>query len=173
MRISDWSSDVCSSDLYHLYYKAPDWIGPKVARALRIPYVVAEASVAYKRASGPWAASHRAVLEALGQAAAVISLNPLDAKLIPDPSTLRPLKPFIDTAPYDAVRPLRDDYRAVLASEQQLDPDLPWLLAAAMMRPGAKLKSYQILAQALRAIDRQSVGTGKSVSGQVDIGGRR
>ncbi|MGF1631943.1 MAG: glycosyltransferase family 4 protein [Kiloniellaceae bacterium] len=137
---------------YHLYYKAPDWIGPKVARALRIPYVVAEASVAYKRASGPWAASHRAVLEALDLAAAVVTLNPLDAKLIPDQSKVRALKPFIDTAPYEAVRPLRDDYRAVLASEQQLDPDLPWLLAVAMMRPGDKLKSYQILAQALRAI---------------------
>src|SRR3546814_3824926 len=65
---------------------------------------------------------------------------------------VRPLKPFIDTAPFDAVRPLRGDYRSALASEQQLDPDLPWLLAAAMMRPGDKLKSYQILAQALRAI---------------------
>ncbi|HEY9538316.1 MAG TPA: glycosyltransferase family 4 protein [Kiloniellaceae bacterium] len=137
---------------YHLYYKAPDWIGPKVARALRIPYVVAEASVAYKRAAGPWAASHRVVLDALDQAAAVITLNPLDAKLIPDQTRVRPLKPFIDTAPFDAVRPLRGDYRAALASEQQLDPDLPWLLAAAMMRPGDKLKSYQILAQALRAI---------------------
>src|SRR3546814_11789422 len=29
---------------YHPYYKAPDWIGPKVARALRIPYVLAAAS---------------------------------------------------------------------------------------------------------------------------------
>ncbi|MGF1591819.1 MAG: glycosyltransferase family 4 protein [Kiloniellaceae bacterium] len=137
---------------YHLYYKAPDWIGPKVAKALRIPYVVAEASVAHKRATGPWAAGHRAVLAALDRAAAVITLNPLDAKLIPDQDKVRPLKPFIDTAPYEAVRPLRDDYRAVLASEQQLDPELPWLLAAAMMRPGDKLKSYQILAQALRAI---------------------
>lgn len=137
---------------YHLYYKAPDWIGPKVAKALKIPYVVAEASVAYKRAEGPWAASHKAVLEALDQAAAVITLNPLDAKLIPDPGKVRRLKPFLDTAPFDAVRPLRDDYRAVLASEQQLDPDLPWLLAAAMMRRGDKLKSYQVLAQALRAI---------------------
>jgi len=137
---------------YHLYYKAPDWIGPKVARALKIPYVVAEASVAHKRAGGPWAAAHRAVLEALDQAAAVITFNPLDGKLIPDQEKVCPLKPFIDTAPFDAVRPLRNDYRAVLASEQHLDPDLPWLLAAAMMRPGDKLKSYQILAQALRAI---------------------
>jgi glycosyltransferase involved in cell wall biosynthesis len=137
---------------YHLYYKAPDLIGPKVARALKIPYVVAEASVAHKRAAGPWAPAHRAVLQALEQAAAVITFNPLDGKLIPDQEKVRPLKPFIDTAPFDAVRPLRGDYRAVLASEQQLDPDLPWLLTAAMMRPGDKLKSYQILAQALRAI---------------------
>lgn len=137
---------------YHLYYKAPDWIGPKVARALRIPYVVAEASVAYKRASGPWAAGHRAVLDALDLAAAVITLNPQDGKLIPDQAKLRPVKPFLDTAPYDAVRPLREDYRAALAAEQQLDREQPWLLAVAMMRPGDKLKSYQILAQALRAI---------------------
>src|SRR5579859_5659357 len=27
---------------YHLYYKAPDWIGPAVSQALRIPYVTAE-----------------------------------------------------------------------------------------------------------------------------------
>src|SRR3546814_6631596 len=151
MRISDWSSDVCSSDLYHLYYKAPDWIGPKVARALRIPYVVAEASVAYKRAAGPWAASHRVVLDALDQAAAVITLNPLDAKLIPDQTRVRPLKPFIDTAPFDAVRPLRGDYRAAPASEQQPDPDLPWLPAAAMNPRRDMLPSYQSPSKALRA----------------------
>ena len=29
---------------YHLYYKAPDWLGPDIARALAIPYLVAEAS---------------------------------------------------------------------------------------------------------------------------------
>ncbi len=31
---------------YHLYHKAPDWIGPRVAAELDIPYVVAEASYA-------------------------------------------------------------------------------------------------------------------------------
>ncbi len=137
---------------YHLYYKAPDWIGPAVAKALKIPYVVAEASVAHKRASGPWAASHRAVLQALEQATAVVTLNPLDAKLIPDQAKVRTLKPFLDTAPYDAVLALRDDYRQALAREQHLDPEMPWLLAAAMTRRGDKLASYQMLAQALRAI---------------------
>ena len=38
---------------YHLYHKAPDWLGPVVSRALRIPYVVAEASLAGKQAGGP------------------------------------------------------------------------------------------------------------------------
>ena len=31
---------------YHLYYKAPDYLGPAVCDALGIPYVVAEASFA-------------------------------------------------------------------------------------------------------------------------------
>src|SRR3977135_2231917 len=35
---------------YHLYYKAPDWLGPAISTALGIPYVVAEASHAPKRA---------------------------------------------------------------------------------------------------------------------------
>ena len=38
---------------YHLYHKAPDWLGPRIAGALGIPYVVAEASFAPKQAGGP------------------------------------------------------------------------------------------------------------------------
>ncbi len=37
---------------YHLYHKAPDWLGPAVAGALAIPYVVAEASHAPKQDVG-------------------------------------------------------------------------------------------------------------------------
>src|SRR5689334_9335213 len=40
---------------YHLYYKAPDGLGPAVCNTLGIPYVIAEASVAPKRADGRWA----------------------------------------------------------------------------------------------------------------------
>src|SRR5579885_1137649 len=35
---------------YHCYYKAPDWLGPAASGLLGIPYVVAEASHAAKRA---------------------------------------------------------------------------------------------------------------------------
>jgi len=39
---------------YHLYHKAPDWLGPAVSAALGIPYVVAEASFARKQAVGDY-----------------------------------------------------------------------------------------------------------------------
>src|SRR5215813_1566984 len=34
---------------YHLYHKAPDWLGPVIADTLGIPYVIAEASDAPKQ----------------------------------------------------------------------------------------------------------------------------
>ncbi len=63
---------------YHLYHKAPDWIGPRVSARLRIPYLVAEASYAPKQARGAWRHGHRAVAAALARAGRVIALNPDD-----------------------------------------------------------------------------------------------
>ncbi len=134
---------------YHLYYKAPDWIGPAVCEALSIPYLVAEASVAGKRAGGPWDLGHRATLAALERAAAVIALNPRDVECLPDPRRVRPLRPFLDPAPYGAAAAERPRHRAELAKSLDLDPDRPWLLTVAMMRPGDKLSSYRALAQSL------------------------
>src|SRR6185503_3774124 len=68
---------------YHLYHKAPDWIGPRVADAVGIPYVVAEASFAPKRqANGPWRTGHAAVESALRRADAVIALNSADVACV-------------------------------------------------------------------------------------------
>jgi glycosyltransferase involved in cell wall biosynthesis len=124
---------------YHLYYKAPDWIGPRIADALSIPYVVAEASVAHKRAGGPWDLSHRAVVDALGHADLVIGLNSRDRVLVEpemraDASYLH-LLPFLDP-PKPAPRPHA--------------PQKPIrLLAVGMMRAGDKAASYRALAQAM------------------------
>lgn len=134
---------------YHLYYKAPDWIGPRVAKALSIPYIVAEASVAYKRAGGPWDLGHRNVLEALVQASAVITLNPADADCLPDPGKLRFLKPFLDPKPYGKAHGERAQHRQGLARRLDLNPSRPWLLTVAMMREGDKFQSYRILSEAL------------------------
>jgi glycosyltransferase involved in cell wall biosynthesis len=124
---------------YHLYYKAPDWLGPTISAALGIPYVVAEASHAGKRAAGPWADGHRAVERAVRRADAVIGLNSADRDgvlpLLRDPARWIALPPFLDATAYPAREPR--------------PPDAPRLIAVAMMRQGDKLESYRLLAAAL------------------------
>jgi glycosyltransferase involved in cell wall biosynthesis len=138
---------------YHLYYKAPDWLGPRVAEALGIPYVVAEASLAEKRCDGPWRLGHDAAAAAVRRADAVIGLNSADrAGLLPAlsrPERWQALKPFLPVAPFAAARAKRDASRKTLVAEFGLDPNVPWLVAVAMMRPGDKLASYRLLAGAL------------------------
>jgi glycosyltransferase involved in cell wall biosynthesis len=122
---------------YHLYDRAPDWIGPPVADALRIPYVVAEASLAPRRAEGPWRLGHEAVLAALRRADAVIGLNSNDRACVemalPDRARYHALKPFLDAASF-----------APAAGSLP-----PRLVAVAMMRSGDKLASYRVLGAAL------------------------
>ncbi len=137
---------------YHLYYKAPDWIGPAVASALGIPYLVAEASIAGKRAGGPWGLGHQATISAIERAAAVIALNPVDAECLPDSSRVRWLRPFLDPAPYRAAAGARDQHRAVLGRRLGLEVDRCRLAAVAMMRAGDKFDSYRQLAESLRAL---------------------
>lgn len=123
---------------YHLYYKAPDWLGPAVRDALGIPYVVAEASHAAKRADGPWQIGHRAVENALRRADLVFGLNPADRDgvlpLLRNPGCWTALPPFLDIADYCIAQPVN---RA------------PRLIAVGMMRPGDKLASYRVLGDAL------------------------
>ena len=144
---------------YHLYYKAPDWIGPRVAAALRIPYVVAEASLAEKRKGGEWQIGHRATADALKRAERVIGLNSADREGVM-PALARPehwtaLLPFLDTAPFDVAVTTRRATRARLAQTWKLDPALPWLATVAMMRADVKLESYRLLGAALaRCLDQ-------------------
>ncbi|HTT80629.1 MAG TPA: glycosyltransferase family 4 protein [Stellaceae bacterium] len=124
---------------YHLYYKAPDWLGPAVSAALGIPYVVAEASCAAKRAGGVWDRGHREVMRALGRADAVFGLNPVDracvVPLLRAPARWIALPPFLEAAAYEA--PAR------------LATPATRLITVAMMRPGDKLASYRLLGAAL------------------------
>ena len=63
---------------YHLYHKAPDWLGPKVTSTLNIPYLVIEASYAAKQKNGPWSLGFDAAASAIQQADTVIALNSND-----------------------------------------------------------------------------------------------
>jgi len=122
---------------YHLYDRAPDWLGPRIATALGIPYLVGEASVAPRRAKGAWALGHEGVLAALARADAVIGFNSNDREcvepLLRGAARYHALKPFVDAAAFDAARPMEP----------------PLLIAVGMMRQRDKLSSYRVLGAAL------------------------
>ncbi len=146
---------------YHLYHKAPDWIGPAVSRALNIPYVVAEASSAPKQRGGPWAIGHAAADGAIAEADLIFNLNPADAPavrlLLTDPGRLVPFVPFMDTRTgYGVTASNRRRARAALARRYAfVDDATPLLLCVAMMRSGDKLASYQCLGRGLGLLNGQ------------------
>jgi glycosyltransferase involved in cell wall biosynthesis len=124
---------------YHLYHKAPDWLGPVIADALGIPYVIAEASDAPKQAATEWAAGRDAAKRAIRRADAVIGLNPADRECVLP--LLRAPWRWVDIAPFlDSVSFGRQD-------RAEFGP--PGLIVVAMMRYGDKLASYRILGDAL------------------------
>jgi glycosyltransferase involved in cell wall biosynthesis len=128
---------------YHVYYKSPDWLGPRVSHDLGIPYVIAEGSRAGKRAGGPWATGHRGAEAALDRARLVLAMSEPDLEALersrPPGQRLVWFPPFLDggwIVPPAAPRPNSD----------------PALLAVGMMREGDKLSSYRLLADALMRV---------------------
>lgn len=121
---------------YHNYYKAPDLVGPAVCRALGLPYVQIESTRSHKRLTGPWAGFAAAAEAACDSARLIFHFTANDlitlARHRPPGQTLACLPPFL---------PETD-----LPPPSRLDGPM---LAAGMMRPGDKLRSYQILAAAL------------------------
>lgn len=130
---------------YHCYDKAPDLIGPAIAAHFDVPYIIAEASLAKKRAQGPWAQWYAHAEQALRSAALVLIPNPQDREGVAiccaeDCLCDWPL--FID----ETLWPVMPRW------SRRADTHL---LAVAMMREGDKLESYRILAAALARLDRQ------------------
>jgi glycosyltransferase involved in cell wall biosynthesis len=127
---------------YHLHHKAPDWLGPVVSEALRVPYVVAEASIAGKQAGGRWAAGHAASVAAIARADLVLAMTEQDLpglRQVVPAERLRLFPPFLDVAPFSAAgRPAADGP--------------PTLLAVAMMRADVKARSYRLLAEAMQLV---------------------
>lgn len=124
---------------YHCYYRKPDWLGPYVTRALGVPYVIAEASHAPRRAHGPTRLGHRAVERALAAADLVLTVNPRDVAgvkaRLPAGARQARLPPFIDAAPFRSPTPRPGN-------------DPPLLMSVGMMRTRDKLESYRVLARA-------------------------
>lgn len=122
---------------YHPYYKAPDLIGPSLAREFNLGYVTAEASYSARRNTGLWARMQQDVLETVQQASVNICFTQrdLDGLAAAAPGArFAVLPPFIDPA---------------LFRDRQPMPEPGRLITVAMMRSGDKMDSYVMLADAL------------------------
>jgi glycosyltransferase involved in cell wall biosynthesis len=129
-----------------------------VARALAIPYVIAEASVAPQQRNGDWQEGHSAAITAIRDADAVICVHPADVPHVTmtrGPGAITAvLPPFFDGAGFAAAGET-DDARAAACALVPPSPS-PRLVTVAMMREGDKLASYLALADALERLAEQS-----------------
>lgn len=141
---------------YHNYYKAPDLLGPWVSSALGIPYVMVEASHAWKREAGPWKRGQALTRVGIACSDLILQPNPGDREGVADaldrPVPQETLPPFLDLASIRRQQEGANQTRASLSQDLGLDPNQPWLVTTAMMRPGDKLASYRILGDALSKI---------------------
>lgn len=131
---------------YHVYYKAPDLIGPALATRLGVPYVIAEPSRAPKRAVGRFAQGHALAEEAIEAAGLLLTPTTADREMLDRlklPGQLvADLKPFLDLGEWPHA-----PGRRVSAMGAPVRPVR--LVSVAMMRDGDKLASYRQLAHAL------------------------
>ena len=151
--------------VYHVYHKAPDWIGVELANRLHVPYLIAEASFAPKQIHGRWRIGHQQTLKCIRTAEIIIALNPIDVEclkpLLKSSQSIELLSPFLGEfpSPLDNVSALRQPalrklaLRKQLAERHNLDLNKVWLITVAMMRAGDKSTSYKQLAETLSQID--------------------
>ncbi len=151
-----WTNDAAMRpDLwftYHPYCKSPDWLGPPLCERFAIPYVTAEACRTHQGLDSDWAEGRAAVQKAIRQAAINFVLKDSDwaylESILPTMDNALRIAPFLDIA----------DQSAVSSADELVafSNTAPLLLAAGMMRPGAKSESYRLLAETLRGLNNQS-----------------
>jgi glycosyltransferase involved in cell wall biosynthesis len=128
---------------YHSYYKAPDLLGPQLARHWGIPYAIVEGTRASSRLSGPYARFAQAAERACDSASVIYYLTEYDREALErdrvNNQSLLHLRPFLALERLPDLRP-----------KPRSDTFL--LLACGMFRPGDKLASYRALASALALV---------------------
>ncbi|MET0606637.1 MAG: glycosyltransferase, partial [Beijerinckiaceae bacterium] len=122
--------------------RAPDLIGPELARRVGAPYVIAEASRSPRQAHGPFAGGFAQAAKAIDSARAIFAMTANDRSMLDrqrrDSQSIVDLKPFLDVADWPEAGQSRVPAHAP-----------PRLLTVAMMRHGDKTSSYRQLAQAM------------------------
>jgi glycosyltransferase involved in cell wall biosynthesis len=140
---------------YQSYYRAPDLVGPVVASALAIPYVLVDTYLSAKSrrtAFRPWVSAARL---AVRRADLIFLMSPRDRPRVAacrgsrfTADRILDLPPAVDTARFDATAEHRAACRAALAGRFN-GADGPVILAVAAMREVKKLEPYRVLADAL------------------------
>lgn len=128
---------------YHCYYKAPDLIGPQMAKTLDIPYVISEPSISPNRRDGSWAEFSKRSEAAIEASDVLLWTTHRDRPALAASgygAKMRQLPAFVDAGSM----PLRSPRQ----TEQPVE-----LITVAMMRPGDKMESYRRLADALGHLD--------------------
>jgi glycosyltransferase involved in cell wall biosynthesis len=149
--LRDWEASGLRPDLwfcYHPYDKAPDWLGVAVCEALGIAMVTAEPCRTHQEPAAAWVPWREEAQRGLSMAALHLVMNDDDEAylrgFVPRERLLR-FTPFLD------VGELEQPDRAAPSTAWDAS-DACRLLAVGMQRPGAKLESYRVLAQALAAL---------------------
>jgi glycosyltransferase involved in cell wall biosynthesis len=143
---------------YQSIYRAPDLIGPAVATALTIPYVLVDTALSRRSrrsAFRPWVSAARL---AVRRADLIFLMSPRDRLRIADCRGARftaerilDLPPAVDLARFEASAERRAACRAALDARFP-GTDGPLILAVAAMREVKKLEPYRMLADALRQL---------------------
>lgn len=149
---------------YQSYYRCPDLLGPAVATALEIPYILvnpAISSASRRTPFRPWVSAARL---AVRRADLIFAMSPRD---MPPLSLLRGggfaaerlllLPPAVDVHRFQVDESMRAAYRSELARHFSASEG-PLCLCVAMMRPVDKLDSYSLLAAAFRRLYAERPG---------------
>ena len=122
---------------YHIYHKAPDFIGYRYAKHFDIDYFCAESSLNPKQKNGEFSLGYHETIKAIESAKAVVTINPKDIPAISKHARVASLPLFLDEGQW---RPPQDKKN----QRHQVQ-----LLIVAMMRQGDKLESYRFFSQIL------------------------
>jgi glycosyltransferase involved in cell wall biosynthesis len=140
---------------YQSYYRAPDLVGPTVATALAIPYVLVDTYLSAKSRRTPFRPWVSAARLAVRRADLIFLMSPRDRPRIAArrgprfaAERILDLPPAVDLARFAASAERRAACRGALAARFP-GTDGPLILAVAAMREVKKLEPYRLLADAL------------------------
>ncbi len=151
--IAQWKVEQISPDLwfcYHPYDKSPDWLGMEICAALDIPMITAEPCKTGQGPNGEWVPWRREAQAGIKMAAMNIVMTGSDMaylKTFVPAEKISWLPPFIDAEILQSAKRFGTGI-----ANADIWPQGRKLLSVGMMRPGAKMDSYQLLSSALQTL---------------------